>query len=300
MSIQSRFSLFKIINFLLLHFRRKSINELMDELTLFHGSPGAYMGRYRIISGPPVHKSKTCTLVFAEDLTTNERVALKIMLHRHQFVAEIEARHNRGNPLSADYIITLLGWHCPSDDSISDEGGRTPLQEATEKTEDGAATYVLVMPQGERSLHDACAKERIAGIDADAVVGIMQQVGGCLRYLHSMGVVHMDVKPRNIIRLTDGRVILCDMVRWFFWISTCIWRMLLQILIALQLVRRSMDAHWLFINQRTKINFLTISFAAKPNHCLLLSSKSTPIMIGCGDGAWQPRRWQVEHGLLLA
>ena len=258
------------------------------------------MGRYRILPGPAVHKSKTCTISFAEDQTNGQMVALKIMIHRTQFVAEIAARYNSGNPLSADHVITLLGWHCPRGDPISDERGRAPWKELSETNEDGDTTYVLVMPQGERSLHDACAKERIAGIDADAAVDALRQVAGCLAYLHFRGVVHMDVKQRNVIRLTDGRFILCDMVRWFFWISTCIWHMLLQILIALQLVRRSMDAHWLFINQRTKINFLTISFAAKPNHCLLLSSKSTPIMIGCGDGAWQPRRWQVEHGLLLA
>ena len=132
------------------------------------------MGRYRIIPGPPVHKSKTCTLVFAEDLTNNRLVALKIMKHRHQFKAEIDARYNNGSPLSSSFVISLLGWHCPAGDPISDAGGQAPWEEATETSEEGGeATYVLVMPQGERSLHDACAKERIAGIDADAVMAIV-------------------------------------------------------------------------------------------------------------------------------
>ena len=171
------------------------------------------MGRYRIIPGPPVHKSSTCRIIFAEDLTNNRLVALKIMKHRHQFKAEIDARYNNGSPLSSSFVISLLGWHCPAGDPISDAGGQAPWEEATETSEEGGeATYVLVMPQGERSLHDACAKERIAGIDADAVVAIVQQLAECLAYLHSMGTVHMDIKQRNVIRLADGRFILCDMV----------------------------------------------------------------------------------------
>jgi len=171
------------------------------------------MGRYRKISGPDVHKSSTCRIVFAEDLTNNRLVALKIMKHRHQFKAEIDARYNNGSPLSSSFVISLLGWHCPADDPISDAGGQAPWEEATETSEEGGeATYVLVMPQGERSLHDACAKERIAGIDADAVMAIVLQLAECLAYLHLMGIVHMDIKQRNVIRLPDGRFILCDMV----------------------------------------------------------------------------------------
>ena len=178
------------------------------------------MGRYRIFPGPPVHKSSTCRIVFAEDLTNNRLVALKIMKHRHQFKAEIDARYNNGSPLSSSFVISLLGWHCPAGDPISDAGGQAPWEEATETSEEGGeATYVLVMPQGERSLHDACAKERIAGIDADAVMAIVLQLAECLAYLHSMGTVHMDIKQRNVIRLPDGRFILCDMVRECYLVS---------------------------------------------------------------------------------
>ena len=186
------------------------------------GSIGAYMGRYRIAPGPPVHKSKTCELAFAQDMALNQMVALKIMKHCHQFQAEIKARHNDGNSLSPRHVITLLGWHCPLGDSISAEARQALLrEEPTEPNEDGEATYVLVMPQGDRSLHDICSKERIAGIDADAVVDTMKQVAECLHYLHSMGVVHMDIKQRNIIRLPDGgRFILCDMDAATLWGSS--------------------------------------------------------------------------------
>eukprot|EP01051_Picozoa_sp_SAG22_P022300 SAG22_NODE_5291_length_1043_cov_1.546610_1_plen_108_part_10 len=71
--------------------------------------------------------------------------------------------------------------------------------------------YVLVMKQGERSLHDACSKERLAGYDLPAIRKAMVDTLTKLQHLHDAGVVHGDLKQRNILRSSKGDWILCDM-----------------------------------------------------------------------------------------
>jgi hypothetical protein len=61
--------------------------------------------------------------------------------------------------------------------------------------------YVLSMPQGERSLENVIAAERLAGIDTKNAIGASLQVAHALRSLHSKNLVHCDLKPRNIVRL---------------------------------------------------------------------------------------------------
>lgn len=47
-------------------------------------------------------------------------------------------------------------------------------------------------------------------LDYAATVDVLRQVASALTYLHSRGIVHLDVKPDNIIRSADGRIVLID------------------------------------------------------------------------------------------
>ena len=98
----------------------------------------------------------------------------------------------------------MLGLHVPSGMAEAFTAyGRAPEEQNTTddvpgssaRYTDWAAKYpwVLVMSAGERSLHDVCAKERVAGHDFDAVRVIMQQVAQCLSY--------MPVQPHNLVYL---------------------------------------------------------------------------------------------------
>ena len=66
------------------------------------------------------------------------------------------------------------------------------------------------MELGERSLHDACARERIAGNHLEQTRQAAKSVATCLQLLHKTDVCHCDVKQRNIIRLHE-KWVLCDM-----------------------------------------------------------------------------------------
>ena len=133
------------------------------------------------------------------------------MRHRHQFAAEVAARLVDGVPLPAGTVVEMLGWHMRVGDGLADANGKAEQAERTPcKDHSGfdAYPYVLVMRQGERSLYDACSKERIVRV-AD-IVHIVRSVAGCLQRLHAAGVVHADLKQRNIIRMALAWV-LCDM-----------------------------------------------------------------------------------------
>eukprot|EP01045_Picozoa_sp_COSAG04_P005723 COSAG04_NODE_269_length_18509_cov_13.576480_2_plen_958_part_00 len=175
---------------------------------------GAFLLRYQIVSGPPVHRSATCVVVFAIECSTDKRVALKLMKHRNQFEAEITGRHTKSHTLLTDVVIAVSGWHTPEDEVMMDavterhqEQEHTPCPNYPGYNQ---YPYVLVMQCADRSLHDACAKERIAGFILSEIRHVARSIAECLQILHANGVCHGDLKQRNVIRLS-GKWVLCDM-----------------------------------------------------------------------------------------
>ncbi len=73
--------------------------------------------------------------------------------------------------------------------------------------ERGTAYYVMEYLDGE-SLAQLVAR-RGAIPEAEAV-GYVTAVGDALQFIHSKHINHLDIKPSNIVRCTDGRVVLID------------------------------------------------------------------------------------------
>lgn len=168
---------------------------------------GALLGRYRIGEGPCVHRSATAVVELAIDTTRDTKVAIKHMKYRAQFEAEIRAvRLDKA-------VVQVLRWHTPRDQPLRVTGGQAEEPEYTRA--DGAYPYILVMEQGERSLHDACQKERFAGYDTAQIISTFRDVVLCTQELHTCGIIHADLKQRNILRVSrevkDREFILCDM-----------------------------------------------------------------------------------------
>mgnify|MGYP006993891377 CR=1 FL=1 len=82
---------------------------------------GAFLERYALADGPPIHASRTSVTLFGKDVDSDERlVCAKKMRHRHQFEAEVRGRYGPDDKaLSASAVVSVLGWHMPAGESLS-------------------------------------------------------------------------------------------------------------------------------------------------------------------------------------
>ena len=81
-----------------------------------------------------------------------------------------------------------------------------PIHDAFE--ENGTAYYVMDYIEGE-SLSDVV--KRSGALDEATAVGYIRQVAKALGYIHEQKIMHLDVKPGNVmLRKEDGRAVLID------------------------------------------------------------------------------------------
>ena len=71
--------------------------------------------------------------------------------------------------------------------------------------------FSCVMPRANRTLYNAICEAHIAGIDYRLIASILRNVAMCLQGIHFKGVIHGDVKPRNIVQMFTGAWMLIDM-----------------------------------------------------------------------------------------
>ena len=165
-----------------------------------------FCGRYKLASGPAVHRSKTCKVVYAEDFKgrsassfasrTQSRarrlhdaaggqgddwsgfkgkpVALKFMKDRATFECEIKLRLKR--PIE-NCVIPVLGWHLPTGESIAPEDRREHTRTAGVGDK---YPYIVVMRRGELSGRNAISSQRMAGHDIHMVENLSMMIGRCL------------------------------------------------------------------------------------------------------------------------
>src|SRR5436190_10844549 len=88
-----------------------------------------------------------------------------------------------------------------------------PIYEYDEATVDGQQLAYLVMPY----IRGGTLRERIdemkrsgSQFDLGLVASYISQVADALSYAHSLGVVHRDIKPGNLLFHLDGRLLLSD------------------------------------------------------------------------------------------
>ncbi|KAF0719332.1 Aste57867_1116 [Aphanomyces stellatus] len=118
-------------------------------------------------------------------------VAVKFMRHSKEFSREMNARKK----LRSTHVLQKL----PALDQKVFEAG---LRTLTLGEHGNMAEYhnVLVMPAADRSLEDIYVNERP---DGNRTKQLLHQVGLALHYLHDRGLVHGDLKKRNVVRVHD-------------------------------------------------------------------------------------------------
>ena len=190
---------------------------------------GTLFGRYNIDPGPPFHKSSTCQVYFAKDVANeNKPVVLKFMNNKDEFLREITHRYSSLDRQLDKCVASVIGWHVPSQFGnglifkesmkvsssflkIIEEKECIESIEATQKS--GYPPFLLVMENGGRSVWYKMGAERVAGVEPIAVFETFYEITKKVKALHNTGLIHSDLKPRNILESSEqrGRILLCDL-----------------------------------------------------------------------------------------
>ena len=151
--------------------------------------------RFGIVSlKETLYESRTCRVYRAEDLEKGGVVAIKIFRSAAHFAKERGVRLSLRNHFGiAKFVVddvlvldaTQLKPTRPSDDV-----------EALLAEFSGGA---VVMPLAAYDLNTRLALTRIAGANATKCVAILKPIAEALSQLHHHGIVHGDVKPRNVV-----------------------------------------------------------------------------------------------------
>jgi serine/threonine protein kinase len=156
-------------------------------LRLDAGTGSERVGKYEVERR--LGKGATARVYRASHPDLGRTVAIKMLSHALSFDPGFTSRF-------LDEARTIAGLAHPNIVQIYD-------------AEASFGTYFLVMEYVEGSDADELLRE--AGrLDAARAASILSQMAEALRYAHSHGVIHRDVKPANCMIGTDGEVKLMD------------------------------------------------------------------------------------------
>jgi eukaryotic-like serine/threonine-protein kinase len=144
-------------------------------------------GRYQVLR--KLGAGGMANVYLAEDQELGRRVAIKILNDRHanddQFVERFRREAKNAAALSHQNIV-----------SIYDRG-------------EAEGTYYIAMEY----LDGRSLKELIVGhgpAPINVAIGYARQILSALRFAHSKGIVHRDIKPHNVLVDSEGRVKVTD------------------------------------------------------------------------------------------
>merc|ERR1712161_44549 len=188
-----------------------------EEIAAWARLYGTYLGRYRIEGGnglnsEPVHESDTCVVHFATDMKKSvkdpdHQIALKIMFNETNFRRELQARISvEMSDIKRDVDITEVQNKFKSKHVV-------PLHRYhnDDKDKDVKKCWCLVLTKGAKSIHQIIDSEQIAGIRTDKLISCGKDFAKAIRHMHDVKMIHADIKPRNVIRHTDGDYKLIDL-----------------------------------------------------------------------------------------
>ena len=171
-------------------------------------------GRYDIKEGPPEHASATSLVYYAHDhgaeaFGKTPLVALKLMRDKEHFSRELSARGGKGSD-------DLDDTNADSNGEALDNAYVVPILRVQDGTKDAAFLHQLalrhlenypfmfVLEAGDRSLHAIIDHERNLPNWSEEVRRITRDMVHGLSYLHTRGLIHGDIKPRNVVRVRSS------------------------------------------------------------------------------------------------
>ena len=211
----------------------------------------SFYKRFQLISQKPQHKSATCEVYYCSDMRREfvtpdgQPLPLAIKMMRDKSHWECEMQFRREHDLNRTDVVPIL-WPVTDQDMRTMQGrndstvnavSRDTAAASNESSRDSAAflatssssaatpttaqskavlimqrfPFSCVMPRANRTLYNAICEAHIAGIDHRLIASILRNVAMCLQGIHFKGVIHGDVKPRNIVQMSTGAWMLIDM-----------------------------------------------------------------------------------------
>jgi len=185
---------------------------------------------FQLISpGRPKYKSPTALIHEVRDLRRSdeegdmERLVIKLMQDEESWAREIELRS--GKDFSHTDVVALKSAATLLDDFSCDATvpveccpylpNTVRLQSTRELLQ--AFPFALVMPMADRNLAEVIQSERLADESIDVLRQVGSRICAAIHGLHQMGVVHGDLKPRNIVREGANTWKLIDLDMSFPW-----------------------------------------------------------------------------------
>jgi serine/threonine protein kinase len=174
-----------------------------------------FMGRFILKGDQHEYKSATCAVFIATDVEgdTKRPVALKFMKNVSEFEQEKSSRRKlkeaAADELSAFVVDITQSFDCshaPFKQSLNSGSNfviNSKLQEYPS---------LIVMPAADRNLRAIMDNERIT--DPAVIKSMFHDILRAVKFLHDSGVIHGDIKPRNVVRVgvePDRRLVLIDL-----------------------------------------------------------------------------------------
>jgi hypothetical protein len=151
------------------------------------------IGKYELLH--QIGSGSMGRVYLANDPFTQRKVAIKVASHREGGSTDRGERRRRKLFFNEVKAATMLRH--PNIIATFDAG-----------LEDGRRFIVMEYVPGASTLHDFSKPEHL--LPVDRVVKIMQECAMAFDYAHSKGVVHRDIKPRNIMLNDRGEVKIGD------------------------------------------------------------------------------------------
>ncbi|MGI8477347.1 MAG: serine/threonine protein kinase [Thermomicrobiales bacterium] len=153
------------------------------------GSRTVVAGHYELDLSEPLGSGGMAMVYHGRDLRTRRDVALKTLRVEYRRDPETRARFRRE-------ARTMAFLTHPNVARVYD------------LFEDDEAPWVIIEYVPGRSLKEEVARRGPFSVEETAL--ILEQVARALDHLHGRGLVHLDVKPQNLIKTPDGIVKLID------------------------------------------------------------------------------------------
>jgi serine/threonine protein kinase len=170
-----------------------------------------FMGRFILKGDQHEYKSATCTVFIATDVEgdTKSHVALKFMKNASEFEQEKSSRKKLKDAAADDLSAFVVDIRESFDYSYA------PFKQSL----NSASNFVInsklqdypsliVMPAADRNLRAIMDNERIT--DPAVIRRMFHEIVRAVKFMHDRGVIHGDIKPRNVVRV-NGQLVLIDL-----------------------------------------------------------------------------------------